>query len=97
MDSHEFLEGYPTNYQPVSLDEADMVQDVVDTVENHSEEGRFPEPFASSIHQKGLSFAEARRRLHQTITQGRIPVPNRVDLFTNKVRGYRKVTTTGGQ
>jgi hypothetical protein len=71
-----------------------MVQDVVDTVENYSEQGRFPEPFSSRIHQRNLSFADARRLVKENITQGRIPVPNRVDLFTNKVWGYRKVTTT---
>lgn len=71
-----------------------MVQDVVDTVENYSEEGRFPEPFATRIHQRDLSFAEARRLLHENITEHRIPVPNRVDLITNRVRGFKKVTTT---
>ena len=69
-----------------------MVQDIVDTVENYSEEGRFPEPFATKIHQRDLSFAEARSLLHQTISESRVPVPNRIDLISNRVRGYRKVT-----
>lgn len=94
VDSRELLEGRYANHLPTSADEADMVQDVVDTVENYSEEGRFPEPFSSRIHQRGLSFADARRLLHENIVEGRIPVPDRVDLFTNRVRGYRKVTTT---
>lgn len=93
VDSKEFLEGrYP--HLPVGSDESDMVQDVVDTVENYCEEGRFPEPFASQIHSNGLGFTEARQLLNQNIVQNRIPVPNRVDLFTNMVRGYRKVTNT---
>lgn len=79
---------------PVSADESDMVQDVVDTVEDYCEEGRFPEPFASRIHQRNLSFGDARRLIHETITENRIPVPDRVDLFTNKVRGWRRTTNT---
>ena len=93
-DAQQFLEGRYGNQLPVSVDEAEMVQDVVDTVENYCEEGRFPEPFASRIHQRNLSFAEARRLLNDEISQSKVPVPNRVDLFTNKVRGFRKVTTT---
>lgn len=39
VDSRELLEGRYANHLPTSADEADMVQDVVDTVENYSEEG----------------------------------------------------------
>lgn len=67
-----------------------MVQDIVDTVENYNEEGRFPEPFASRIHQKNLSFGDARRLIHETVAENRIPLPNRVDLFNHRVRGWRR-------
>lgn len=91
-DSLAFLEGRYGNNQPVSVDEADMVRDVVNTVENYCEQGRFPEPLASRIHQNNLSFSEARRLTSEAISQSRVPVPNRVDLFTHLVRGYRQVT-----
>lgn len=55
-DTNEYLAG-SKNSLKTSIDESDMVQDVVDTVENYSEEGRFPEPFATRIHQRDLSFA----------------------------------------
>jgi len=61
------LEGRYATRLPTSIDEADMVQDIVDTVENYNEEGRFPEPFSSRIHQRNLSFAEARRLIHDTV------------------------------
>jgi len=93
-DSHEFLDG--RNFSNVSTAENDMVQDVVNTVENYSEQGRFQEPLASRIHQKNLSFAQARGLVREAISQSRVPVPNRVDLFNHLVRGFRKVTTTGG-
>lgn len=91
-DAREFLEGRYGNQQPVSVDEADMVRDVINTVQNYSEQGRFQEPFASRINQNGLSFNDARRLTHEAISQSREPVPNRIDLNTHLVRGYRRVT-----
>jgi hypothetical protein len=69
-----------------------MVQEVVDTVENYCEEGRFPEPFATRIHKDNLSFNEARNVIHDTIRQEGIQVRDRVDLLTNKV--WKRVTKT---
>jgi hypothetical protein len=91
-DSHDFLAGKYSNIVPIGGDEGTMVQDVVNTVEDYCEEGRFPEPFASRIHQPNLSFNDARRIIGDTIAEGRIPVANRVDLFNNKV--WRRTTTT---
>lgn len=51
----DYLEG-KMKYPPTSRHEIDMVENVVDVVAEHCEEGRFPEPFHSQIHQRGLSF-----------------------------------------
>lgn len=73
---------------PVSNDEADMVQEVVDVVEEKCEEGRFPEPFATQIRQRNLSFTDARRLIHEASVNSRWPVPDRIDLYNNKCWRY---------
>lgn len=93
-DSKEFLEGRHRGGYPVGTDESDMVQDVVDVVESHCEEGRFPEPFATQIRQKNLTFAEARRLIHEASLNSKYPIPDRVDLFRNMVTRYRTTTNT---
>lgn len=90
-DSKDYLEGRFKHW-PASSDEADMVQDVVNAVEEHCEEGRFNGEFGNRIRQPNLSFSEARRIVHEASLNSRWPVPDRVDLFSHLIRGYRRRT-----
>ena len=67
-----------------------MVHDIVDVVENHCEEGLFRKPFGAQIRSENMSFAEARRLIHQTGINENLLIPDRVDLVNNLVRCYRR-------
>ena len=68
-----------------------MVGNIVNVVGEHSEEGRWREPFRSEVH--GLGFREARNLIQETAVREHVFLPDRVDLFTNKIRSYRTGTT----
>lgn len=46
-NSKEFLEGYYDKRPLNGSDEIDMVENIIDVVADHTEDGRYPEPFRS--------------------------------------------------
>lgn len=71
-------------------DEADMVENIVDVVADHTEDGRYPQPFAHEIHQKGYGFRDARRYIREYALRNDMFVPDRVDFWNNRVWGWRQ-------
>lgn len=90
--SRDLLDPKNKNVFFTNSDEAAMVENIANVVGDHSEDGRWREPFRSEV--RGLGFREARNLIHDTAAREHVFIPDRVDLFTNKIRGYRTTTTT---
>lgn len=73
-------------------DEAAMVENIVNVVGDHSEEGQWREPFRHEV--RGLGFREARNLIKENAVRSNVLMPDRVDLYNHKIRGYRTQHTT---
>ena len=90
--SRDLLDPKNKNVFYTNSDEATMVENIANVVGDHSEDGRWREPFRSEIN--GMGFREARNLIHDTAAREHVFIPDRVDLFSNKIRGYRTEKTT---
>eukprot|EP00178_Gracilaria_changii_P001800 TRINITY_DN12518_c0_g1_i1.p1 TRINITY_DN12518_c0_g1~~TRINITY_DN12518_c0_g1_i1.p1 ORF type:complete len:117 (+),score=1.88 TRINITY_DN12518_c0_g1_i1:618-968(+) len=70
-----------------------MVENIIDVVGDHCEEGRYPEPFRSNIHQQNYSFRDARKYIKEYALSNQIFVPDRVDIWGNRCWGWRNSHT----
>lgn len=86
-EGQEFYKGDKKIIPPCS-DESDMVQNIVDVVGEHCQEGTFPQPFLSEVRNPALGFSEARSLITQTVTNNNLFMPYSVDLIRHKVRGF---------
>jgi hypothetical protein len=78
------------NSRSVDTEEALMVQNIVNVVGNHCQNGKFPEPFCSRILNPTLSFQEARSMITKTVSDSNVYFPDHLDLIQHKVKGYRQ-------
>lgn len=70
-----------------------MVENVIDVVADHTEDGRYPEPFRSEIHQRSLNFRDARRLIKEHAINNHVFVPDRIDIWGNRYWGWGRTNT----